>query len=451
MDAPELTITYQNRLGFHYFPDTLHYRELDLQTWLPRLKQLGASWLVLNTDGERTAVPEPFITGLLAAGIQPVLHMSMPMSASIDLLSLELLLGSYARWGIHHIVLFDRPNNRSSWPSTGWTQQGLVDRFLDRYLPAANLTLRNGITPVFPPLEPGGSFWDTAFLRLSLESLERRKQTKLIDHLMLAAYAWTYGHPLDWGAGGPESWPEAHPYSSTADEQDQRGFRISDWYQAVAKTVLQKQVPIMLFQAGMAGSPKQIQSKNEDSETAERYVEIANLCAGTLTAEADQSSALLEPLSDMVMACNFWLLCATEDSPYRDQALFDGAGAPRPAGKALIDWVHKNNYTVNSSSAEGSSLSNAGNKHPIRHYLLLPNYPGGLSDWEWNIIRGFVKKHQPTVGFDMAEAALAEQVTLIGGDKLFCENDLDHLRNTGCQIEWIRGDGISIATQLAER
>ena len=451
MDAPELTITFQNRLGFHYFPDTLHYREMDLQTWLPRLKQLGASWLVLDTDGERTAVPEPFISGLVAAGIQPILHMSMPMSASVDLLSLELLLGSYARWGVRHIVLFDRPNTRTAWPSNGWTQQGLVDRFLDRYLPAANLTLRNGIIPVFPPLEPGGSFWDTAFLRLSLESLERRKQTKLIDHLMLAAYAWTFGHPLDWGAGGPERWPEAHPYITTADGQDQRGFRICDWYQAIAKTVLQKEVPVMLFQAGMTGSPKRNQTDPVDQEIVDRFLGIANLCTGTLTAEADQSSALLEPLSDMVMACNFWLLSADENSPCRNQALFDPTGAPRLAGKALMNWVEKNHYTPNLSAAGESVLPNGGATHPIRHYLLLPNYPGGLSDWEWNIIRGFVKKHQPTVGFDIAEAALAEQVTLVGGDKLFCENDLDHLRNTGCQIEWIRGDGISIATQLAER
>ena len=25
----------KNRLGIHYFPDTIHYREQDLQAWLP--------------------------------------------------------------------------------------------------------------------------------------------------------------------------------------------------------------------------------------------------------------------------------------------------------------------------------------------------------------------------------------------------------------------------------
>jgi len=37
-----------NRIGFHYFPDADHYRESDLYTWLPELKTLEASWLVLD-------------------------------------------------------------------------------------------------------------------------------------------------------------------------------------------------------------------------------------------------------------------------------------------------------------------------------------------------------------------------------------------------------------------
>ena len=29
-----------NRIGLHYFPDTQHYREADIQFWLPRLTGL---------------------------------------------------------------------------------------------------------------------------------------------------------------------------------------------------------------------------------------------------------------------------------------------------------------------------------------------------------------------------------------------------------------------------
>lgn len=448
MDAPELTITLRNRLGYHYFPDTLHYRELDLQTWLPRLEQLGASWLVLQADGDRTAVPEPFLRGMLEAGIQPVLNMPLTLASATDLHGLELLLGAYARWGVRHVVLFNRPNSRAAWPANGWTQQGLVDRFLDRYLPAANLALQCGLLPLFPPLEPGGGFWDTAFLRLSLEALERRKQTGLLDRLMLSAYAWTHGRPLDWGAGGPERWPETRPYFTPAGSQDQRGFRIYDWYQAVAQTVLQKQVPLMLFQAGLPGAP----SRSQTVQAAQHYIDIANLCAGLVSTEADQNGVLPEPVSDRVVACNFWLLCAGENSSCQEQALFDCDGSPRPAALALAEWASENGPRANRRpDAAHPAPVNPAIAHPIRHYLLLPNYPEGLSDWDWNVIRGFVKKHQPTVGFDRAEAALAEQVTLVGGDRLFNEDDLDQLRHAGCQIEWIRGDGMSIATQLAER
>lgn len=448
MDAPELTITYQNRLGYHYFPDTLHYRELDLQTWLPHLKALGASWLVLQADGERAAIPEPFISGLVKAGIQPILRMSLPMDAPLDAGALDLLFSAYARWGVRYLVLFDRPNARASWPSSGWSQQGLVDRFLDRYLPPASLALQANLVPVFPPLEPGGSFWDTAFLRLALESLERRKQAAMLNNLVLSAYAWTHDHPLDWGAGGPERWPESRPYFTPTESQDQRGFRINEWYQAVCQAVLQKQAPVILLQAGLKGKP----ARGVDAQDAELYTSIASLCAGAITVEDEQSSALLEPIADSVTSCNFWLLSAAQDDPFQAQALFTADGTPRPTALALKEWVAKNNYGQRpASQAQGTAAPSRLNAHPLRHYLLLPNYSEGLSDWDWNVIRGYVKKHQPTVGFDMAEAALAEQVTLVGGDQVFREDDLDQLRKAGCQVEWIRGDGISIATQLAER
>ncbi|GAP15045.1 hypothetical protein LARV_02825 [Longilinea arvoryzae] len=449
MDASDLTIDYQNRLGCHYFQDTKHFREIDLQTWLPPLKKLGASWLVLQAEGERAAIPEPFISGLFEAGIQPILQMSMPLGTAIDMPGFELLFGAYARWGVRHVVLFDSPNSRTAWPCGGWTQQGLVDRFLDRYLPPANLALQSGLTPVFPPLEPGGNFWDTAFLRLSLEALERRKQTGLLDHLMLGAYAWTHGRPLDWGAGGPERWPEAHPYFTPDGAQDQLGFRIGDWYQAIVQTVLQKQVPLILFGAGLTGDPIHSRETAGAPEMVDLYLEIANLCAGITNAEAEPGETSREPLLDQVVACNFWLLSAEEADPCQKQALFDAQGTPRPAGQALLDWAEKNHFTGSKDNADAKVVP-AGIR-PIHHYLLLPSYPDGISDWDWNVIRGFVKKYQPTVGFQMTEAAIAEQVTLVGSDKAFSEDDLDQLRHAGCQVEWIRGDGMSIATQLAER
>ena len=55
------------------------------------------------------------------------------------------------------------------------------------------------------------------------------------------------------------------------------------------------------------------------------------------------------------------------------------------------------------------------------------------------------------MGFSIDEAMLANQVTIVGGEQSFSEEALARLRDAGCQVERISGDGTSIATQLAER
>jgi hypothetical protein len=76
-----------------------------------------------------------------------------------------------------------------------------VERFLIASF-RGNATQQNGMTPVLPPWKPGGSYWDTAFLRSALEALQRRNQTQLLQKLVLSAYAWTWEHSLNWGAAG---------------------------------------------------------------------------------------------------------------------------------------------------------------------------------------------------------------------------------------------------------
>ena len=66
------------------------------------------------------------------------------------------------------MVLFDRPNLRANWPAAAWAQSNLVERFLDVFQPLALAAVQAGLIPVFPPLEPGGDYWDTAFLRSCL-------------------------------------------------------------------------------------------------------------------------------------------------------------------------------------------------------------------------------------------------------------------------------------------
>ncbi|MCI0519334.1 MAG: hypothetical protein L0Z70_03660 [Chloroflexi bacterium] len=449
------TLSHKNppvsRLGFHYFPDTLHYSEKDLNAWLPELNAMGVGWLVLPAPHDR-AIPEAFIRGLLHAGIQPVLHFALPVDGSIRQDDFELLFHVYASWGARYVALFDRPNLRSSWPSAGWPQGQLVERFLDIFIPLANKALEKGLRPVFPPLEPGGDYWDTVFLRAALQGLIGRGQVNLLHALSLGAYAWADGHPLDWGAGGPESWPGARPYITPPGQQDQRGFYIFNWYLSLARAVLGRELPILLLGAG-----RRVQSQPADDdfrlEHARTHLEIARRMRRVTPVVAQEADR--PPVPASVLCANFWVLSASERSAHRADAWFPAQQEALPAAAALKQ-LHIQDLPAplpdvfpitGDAVAAGSPAGQNG--HPISHYLLLPLQEWGLPDWQLDSIRPFITKHRPTVGFSTAEAALAARVTVVGGAQAFSENALDYLRRNGCQVVCINGDGTEIATYLA--
>jgi hypothetical protein len=102
-------------------------------------------------------------------------------------------------------------------------------------------------------------------------------------------------------------------------------------------------------------------------------------------------------------------------------------------------------------NGETSQSFKGENAHPIDHYLLLPSYEWGVADWHLEVTRPFIIKHRPTVGYSITEAIYAKKVTVIGGDNDFTPEKISHLRNSGCEVEQISGDGTSIASILAQR
>lgn len=431
--------TRSTRLGFHYFPDTLHYRETDLAQWLPEWAAMGISWLVVKSAVDR-AIPEHFIQALLKAGIEPLIDFDLPLSATTGAGELGLLFRAYARWGVRGILLFNRPNAHQSWTQATWARQDLVERFLDRFLPLAGAALDEGLAPILPPLEPGGSYWDTSFLQSTLASLLRRGPAPLLEQLVLSAYAHTNRHDLNWGAGGPGQWPAARPYFAPPGTQDHQGFRIFDWYNAISQAVLNRTVPIVLLGAGAAADPKR--SSAQPYTPAEHYqvnLDIARLMRG-------QAVEGLQPVPANVIASSFWLMAAEPGDAHVAQGWFDPAGSYFPTIQALKDL----NNPVQATQGQGTP-NPAPSSHPLQHYLLLPTYDWGIADWHLDVIRPFVKKYQPTIGFSLEDAALAREVTVIGNEDAFTESQVERLVLAGCSVRRVIGDGTSIATQLAER
>jgi len=396
------------KFGFHYFHDTQHYRKSDIDTWLPALRKLRAEWLVLEAPLQ-FALPEHFVRSLIDVQIQPVLNFIMPPDQHPPRDSLNLLFKTYARWGGKYITLFDRPNLGAIWQNTAWAQADLVERFLDIYLPLANDCIQVGLTPIFPPLEPGGDYWDTAFLRAALQGMLRRGHQTLIENMVIGAYAHSNGRPLNWGAGGPERWPEVRPYHNSKDQQDQRGPRIFDWYKTIAGAILPNTPPIFLFEIG-ADQPDQ---QNRD---------IAHLLAG------DEIEGV-EPFPKEVLGAAFDL-----------RAWINAEGEILPIGEEYIAGQEDQSQSLSPTSKAAYAFS---------HYLLLPAYEWGIADYHLEVIQPFIKKHRPTVGFSLQEATQAQRVTVIGTKNDFTESALQKLRGMGAIVERVDGDGTTLASNLA--
>jgi len=413
-----------NRIGFHYFPDTDHYRQDDLDTWLPELAALRARWLVIKASSE-SAIPEFFLRGLIEANIEPVLHFHLSPDHPPSLKDLSLLFSVYAKWGIKYITLFNKPNLRFQWHTTDWTQTDLVERFLDVYLPLAESCVKTGLKPIFPPLEPGGDYWDTAFLRASLEGIKRRGYNYLLDRLIIGAVANCGSRNINWGSGGPERWPDAQPYSTPEESEDQKGFRTYDWYNTQIQSVLIKQLPIFLFQVGSVLDPE-----NNYLHHTENNLQITKLLE-------NKPISGVTPIPEYIIGSAFWLLSASNESPNYPQAWVNENGENLPVVQTLSEWI---------VSDQTNKFFKNNNSRSISHYLLLPSYDGKISDTHIDLLRPFIKKYKPTIGFSIKEATYSRRVTVIGGENSYPEGKINHLRHSGCIVQLLDENGIDIAS-----
>jgi hypothetical protein len=392
-----------SELGYHYYPDDRHFTDNDLSIWLPRLHALGANWLTIRGTPQR-AIPEAFIKGLLAEGIEPIIHLPCPMECvSAD--SLLPLFTSYARWGVRYVVVFDRPNLRRNWGEAAWSRKNLVERFIDLILPFLQAQQSSGLIPVLPPLEPGGDYWDTAFLEGALTSLTRRGKKNIIDDLTLSLYAWTYDHPIEWGYGGPERWIETRPYHTPPGSQDQCGFRIFDWYSAIAQKTVERSLPMLVLAGGVTSFSYASVTNRE--EHAEKNVSIVR------TLESGDIPPTLKAFS-------FFLLAADPSNPNCNDAWYSEEHDP-------LSVVQKIQRLISSSSR--------GIRKSLTHYVLLPERIDLAEVMNWRNVSDLIKDTKPAFGFSPMEARLAQSVTLVGNEDLIPPSIEKELRDVGCKVQ----------------
>jgi hypothetical protein len=418
-------------LGFHYFPDEAHYRRADLQAWLPELVALEAKWLTLIGSLTR-AVPEAFVKGLLDAGIEPIIHIpAVPTKRDpkgVTAATLSGLFRTYARWGVKYVVAFSEPNMRTAWAPADWGQASLVQRFLDLALPLLAAQHEAGLQPVFPALRAGGDYWDTAFLEAALVGLQQRGQQTLAQNLTFAANLWTHNRPLSWGQGGLQRWPASRPYLTPPGSQDQRGFRLFDWYDEIIRARLGASRPILC----LAGGP------TLGDQTDKAFPAIDDLRHASCIQELAQAVEAGQ-MPEHVLNVNLWLLAAPEGSPFGQEAWYRPDGSTVTAVEALKRLGGPGQRAAHRRLDESKGLAAEQAEHagpkPLRHYVLLPTFEWGVSEWHWTAALAYVQAHRPVCGFSAAEAAQAQRVTIVGNEQGVSAAVEAELRQAGCSVE----------------
>ncbi len=302
-------------IGFHWFPDYRHYEARHLEAFLPLLQRLRASWLVLPSHPYES-IPEHFIRGLVEQDIEPVIDLAIPYISFLDQEKLRLICERYASWGVDYISLFREPNLAKRWPQ--WKEEGLAARFMDLLVPCLETMHQvEGIIPLFPPLYPGGDYWDTLFLAECFDILNQRGKGELYDKMAVGLENFAFNRPLTWGRGGPARWPSAQPHLTPPGCEDQRGFHQFDWYDQIIRQKVGRSLPLLGLANGVAlGDQADPNLPPIDEEAhAERSVEISQMMMRGEVPNAFFNNA-------------FWLLVAEEASPYAQQRWFRPDGQP---------------------------------------------------------------------------------------------------------------------------
>jgi hypothetical protein len=403
-------------LGIHYFPDDRHFRLSDLELWVPELQSLGFRWLAVS-GSLSCAIPEPFLKRLVDAEIEPLLLLDRdPISPPTDIL--PWMLRSYRRAGVRFIAPFPAPNADSSWPGDEWRSASPVELFLKIFAPVAEAIVAEGMTPVFPMLDPNGSYWSLAFLEAFLSGMDRCGKGDLARKMALAVNFSGYNRPLDWGAGGPSRWPDAQPYLTPPDSQDHLGFQGYLWMDDIVHRTLGESLPMIGLKAGATvGDLTDPQYPPVDPvRHADVNLQVAQIAAGSR-------------FSAPVLCLCCWLLAADEGDPAASEAWYRNDGSTLP----IVDSLKRRCLSKNLQRTPIIQKS-------LRHYLLLPQDPVSISGRGWESVRNYLLAFQPVCGFSIDEACQAEKVTILGD--LPSTITAMRLRDCGCRVEFLAAERI---------
>lgn len=436
------------KLGFHYYKDAGHFDDPSLDYWLPKLQAAGTSWLVVYAP-ENGEIPENFIMRLRDVRIEPVVVLNYSISEPPSLQIFRQRMAYYYSIGIHMVQFFNRPNMKSSWNAEDWVKPGLVTRFIRRYADYAGACVQEKVIPLFPLLEPGGDYWDLAFLRSSVKQMRKEYSEAVLSNLVFSASGCLYRHPIEWNEAGPAGCPPAVPYAEG--QVDHRGFYLFQWYEDIIRKEFGKLVPLLLMNTGMwDGGAGIFDVVTRDSK--QQYLNILNL----LQDVTPRSDAKIPPY---ILSCCVYKLPSTES-----------LSASVPAGKNVADSVFSADINISTDVKVSFSekflqflksinlnsifefIKKVGTKiatsifnaarfllqgGSLKEYFLLPEVNSLFTEEQMNTIRQYIKIHKCASGNDLNEALASKNVIMLDDQALYPAYMLRQLRDRNCAVHTV--------------
>ncbi|MBR6088356.1 MAG: hypothetical protein IKP86_00385 [Anaerolineaceae bacterium] len=436
------------KLGFHYYKDAGHFDDPSLDYWLPKLQAAGTSWLVVYAP-ENGEIPENFIIRLRDVRIEPIIVLNYSISEPPAIQVFQQRMAYYHSIGIHMVQFFNRPNMKSSWNAEDWIKPGLVTRFVRRYADYATACIREKVIPLFPLLEPGGDYWDLAFLRSAIRLIRKEYSETLFSNLVFSASGCLHRHPLSWNESGPNAYPPSAPY--TDGQVDHRGFYLFQWYEEILKKEIGKNVPLMLMNAGMWDGSMGIFDV-VTKESRQQYLNILNLlqdvtpktdgkippyvlsCCVYKLPTTESLSATVPAGKDVpeILFGTEMKTAGRENETFKDKLARFFRSVSIPNFVALIKKVGTNIAT--NIEYAGRYLFQGGS---LKEYFLLPEVNSLFTEEQLNTIRQYIKLHKCASGNDLNEALASKNVIMIDDQALYPAYMLRQLRDRGCAVHTV--------------
>lgn len=287
-----------NGRGMHWVPVTSSPKDI-VDRFVKQASEMKIKWMVILNEDAKIGDNDYLVNQLVANGIMPVMRVYTPNGQPIQG-NVEALVKHYLPLGVYYYQLYNEPNlnveNPDGVPS--------VDKYLDKWTPAARSVAETGGFPGIGSLSPGGNFDDLEFLKQTFDRLKQRGEVDALDRAWLGLHNYSLNHPLDY-------------------VKDSNGFLKFKWYDAVVREKMGRQMPIIGTEGGTHVGAADDKTFPEIDEA--RQVEMVT--------SAYRYMKKREPYN---FAYTYWIIANEEgggnDPAFSHQALF------KPGGKSpLVD------------------------------------------------------------------------------------------------------------------